>query len=98
VLRVERDLHLDGAMQAAVTELRELVTRHFPDASFRVSRGPDDPEAVHLHAVVDLDDPDLVVDLVIERMMQLQIEDGLPIFVIPARSRARVETMRRAAV
>jgi hypothetical protein len=41
---------------------------------------------VHLIAAVDVDDLDDVTDLVIKRMMEIQIEDGLPIFVIPTRS------------
>ena len=77
-----RDLRL----QSALEELRGLILRHYPDARFEISRGIDDPEAVHLVAAVDADDLDDVVDLVIERMMEIQIEEGLPIFVIPTRS------------
>lgn len=77
-----RDLRLHSALE----ELRGLILRHYPEARFEISRGIDDPEAVHLIAAVDVDDLDEVVDLVIERMMEIQIEDGLPIFVIPTRS------------
>jgi hypothetical protein len=94
----EREASLDGHMQRAVAELRGLVQRHYPTATFRVGRGSDDPEAIHLWAIVDVDDPDEVVDLVLERMMALQIEDGLPIFVIPVRPRGRVEALRKAAM
>jgi hypothetical protein len=93
----EHEQPLDDQMQRAITELSGLIQQHYPGASFRVSRGQDDPEAVHLRATVDVDDPDEVVDLIIDRMMALQIEDGLPIFVIPVRPRARVEALREAA-
>jgi hypothetical protein len=94
----EREPSLDGHMQRAIAELRGLVQRHYPTATFRVSRGFDDPEAIHLWATVDVDDPDEVVDLVLERMMALQIEDGLPIFVIPVRPRGRVEVLRERGI
>ena len=83
-------------MQAAIDELQVLVRRAHPEAQFRLSRDPDDSEAVHLIAVLDVDDTDLVVDEVIDRMMQLQIEDELPIFVIPVRTPEREAAMRAA--
>lgn len=43
---------------------------------------------MHLIAAVDVDELDEVADLVIERMMEIQIEDGLPIFVVPTRPAA----------
>jgi hypothetical protein len=53
----------------------------------------DEPEAVLLVTTVDIDDPDDVTDLVIERMMEIQIDQGLPIFVVPVRHPARVMQM-----
>jgi hypothetical protein len=87
-----RDLRL----QRAIKELRGLILRHYPEARFEVRRGIDDPEAVHLIAAVDTDDLDEVVDLVIERMMEIQIEDGLPVFVIPIRSAVGAQLGSRA--
>ena len=80
---------VSASMQGALAELRGLIQRHYPDATFRVSRSPDDPEAVQLRAVVDVNDIDEVVDLVLERMMALQIEENLPVFVIPVQPVAR---------
>jgi hypothetical protein len=51
---------------------------------------------VHLTTIVDLDDPDEVLDLVINRMMELQVEDKLPVYVIPVRTPERVAALRRA--
>ena len=36
-------------------------------------------------AIVDLDDIEEVFVLVIDRMTQMQIEEGLPVFAIPLR-------------
>jgi hypothetical protein len=83
-------------MQAAIDELQVLVRRAHPEAQFRLSRDPDGSDAVHLIAVLDVDDTDLVVDEFIDRMMQLQIEDELPIFVIPVRTPKREAALRAA--
>ena len=49
----------------------------------------------HITTTVDLDDPDEVVDLVIERMLELQIDEGLPVYVIPIRTAERVAALRQ---
>ena len=36
-------------------------------------------------ATVDVDDTDVVVDVYIDRLLTLQIEDGLPLYVVPRR-------------
>jgi len=50
--------------------------------------------------VVDVDDPDEVLDTVIERVVQFQIDEQLPIHVVPIRTPERVsaylEQQRRA--
>jgi hypothetical protein len=86
-------LKLDDAVQQAVDELRGLILQRYPDATFDIQRGPDDPEAVLLITIVDLDDPDEVMDLVIDRMMELQIEHGAPVFVVPLRSPERLRAL-----
>ena len=91
-------LTLEPKMQSAVDELQALIRQHHPEAQFRVSRDPDGSEAVHLNAVLDVDDTDLAADDFIERMMQIQIDDGLPLFVIPVRTPAREQAVREAAV
>ena len=88
---------LEPRMRGAINELMELVRRRYPEAQFRVSRGFDDPRIVHLTTVVDVDDPDEVTDLVIERENQLLIDEGLPIYVIPIRTPERVMAMLKGA-
>jgi len=92
----ERMEEMSPQMQQALEELQGLIQKRYPTATFVVSRGEDDPEAVHLTTIVDLDDPDEVLDLVINRMMELQVEDKLPVYVIPVRTPARVAALRRA--
>ena len=87
---IDDTLDLDQRMAEAIAELKALVSAHYPDASFRVSRSDDDPSIVHLATVVDVDDPDDVTDLVIDRMRELLVDEGLPIYVIPIRSPERV--------
>jgi hypothetical protein len=45
-------------MQQTLQELQGIIVQHYPTATFAISRGEDDPKAVHLTAIVDLDDPD----------------------------------------
>lgn len=76
-------------VQAAITELQDLIRRRFPEAQFSVELSPEDPDILHLVTMVDIEDADVVLDAVVDRMMEIQIEEELPIFVIPVRSPAR---------
>ena len=73
----------DPIVQQALDELRATILQAYPGARFRVGRGQDDPAAIHLTAIVDVEDTEDVVNLTIDREMALQIDAGLPIFVIP---------------
>ena len=85
----------DPRIDRAVAELQDLIRGRYPDAHFDVSAG-DDPDGVYLTVTVDIDDPDEVTDLVIDRTMRLQVEEGLPVYVVPIRPLGRVmETRRR---
>lgn len=72
----------DPRIRGAVAELQELIRAHYPEAVFEVSRG-EDPDGVYLDAFVDAEDPDQVMDLVIDRLFQLRVEQGLPVHVLP---------------
>ncbi len=86
---------LDATRQAAVRELTGLIKERYPSASFDIGPGEEDPELTHITTVVDLDDPDEVTDLVIERMLALQLDEGVPVYVIPIRTPERVAKLRR---
>ena len=76
-------------MQAAIQELMALIEARYPGTTFRLMPSPEERDAVHLKAIVDVDDTDAVIDVIIDRMMEFQIEDGLPIFVVPVRTPER---------
>src|SRR5438105_4527536 len=77
-------------VQAAVNELMDTIRSRFPDVSFDVHPGAEDPRETWIVADVDLDDPDEVLDLVIDRLLDLRIEQGLPVHVLPAQAPERV--------
>jgi len=79
----------DPDVQTALAELEEMIRGRWPSATFGISRGEDNGEAIHLDATVDVDDTDQVVDVVIQRLLEMQL-DGLPIHVIPTRPIERV--------
>jgi hypothetical protein len=86
---------LDPRRQSAVRELKELVAHRYPDTSFTVEPAIDDPATTHIVATVDLDDPDEVVDLVIDRMLELQLQEGIPVYVLPVRAPERVAALTK---
>lgn len=81
----------------AVEELTSLISRRYPTASFLIGPGEDDPTITHITAIIDIDDPDEVLDLVIDRELALQIDEGIPVYVIPIQPPDRsLAAMRRA--
>jgi hypothetical protein len=68
----------------ASTELEILIRKAYPDAHF--SRlWLDDPEGMYLRVIVPVDDPEEVFDLVCDRLLHFQIEEGLPLYLVPLR-------------
>jgi hypothetical protein len=93
----EKTQSLDTRTQAALRELQGILTQHYPEATFHVTRSQDDPESIHLVTTVDVEDTDAVLDVVIERVLKLQVEAGLAVHVIPVRPIARVLALRQQA-
>lgn len=91
-----QDLRLsDPKLHAAVAELEDLIRRQYPDAIFAVGLGHD-PEGVYLTPTVDVEDTEAVFDVVVDRLLELQIDDDLPLYVIPVRPIDRVMAELRA--
>src|SRR5687768_10875415 len=86
----------DPRVSRALNELADLVRGTYPQATFQVTPAEDDPAIVHLLTRVDVDDPEEVADLVMDRMIQLQVDEGLPIYVIPLRTPERSAALREA--
>ena len=87
---------LDQRTRAALDELRTIILARYPTATFEESRGIDEPENIHLNAVVDTDDLDEVLDLVNERLFELQVEERIPLHVIPLDTPERILADLRA--
>lgn len=94
-MRTEREPRITARMRDAITELKQRLTRRFPEATFEVRRSPEDSRTLHLLTTVDVEDRDEVMDVIIDRMMEMQIEQGLPLFVIPLRTPEREASARR---
>ena len=86
----------DPRMQQALTDLRGLIQKHYPDATFSVFVG-EDPEGVYLRATVDIDDTDAVMDVVMDQLFALQVEQELPVYVTAVPPLACVAAQLQAA-
>jgi hypothetical protein len=85
---------LDVRRRAAIDELSRLILEHYPTATFEIAPDPDAPDSTLLWAMVDVDDPDEVVDLVIERVLELTVDEGVPVYVVPIRTPERRGKLR----
>jgi hypothetical protein len=79
-------------LHAAIAALQALIQQHDPTATFAVTSGTD-PEGTYVLVTLDGEDPDAVVDVYIDRLLELQIDAGLPVYVIPLRTPARLASM-----
>jgi hypothetical protein len=85
----ENQIHLTPRMQEAVEELKRLITERFPQAAFVVEEGFD-PEGIYLVTTVDIADTDEVIAVVGDRLVKLQVDEGLSVYVTPLRPIDRV--------
>jgi hypothetical protein len=72
----------DPRISEALTNLQERIREAYPEATFDVFYR-DDSEGMRLRAIVDVEDTNEVMDLVIDQLYELQIEQGLAVYVIP---------------
>lgn len=83
-------------VQQALEELKKLILGRYPEATFRVLRGPEDQREIDLMVTLDVETLDEVLDLVIDRVVDLQVDERLPIHVIPVRPLERtMDELRR---
>jgi hypothetical protein len=84
----------------ALEDLQAQIKGRCPAASFIVVEG-DDPEGIYLKTVVDIDDLDEVLDQdLLDRLFEIQVEQGMPIHVVPIWTLERVskELSRRKSL
>lgn len=79
----------DPRMQAAMAELQELILSHVPGTTFTVGEA-EDPDGVYMRAIVDVDDTDDVTQHFIDRLVDMQVEENLPIYVVTVRTPERI--------
>lgn len=72
----------DPRIQAALAELRGMIAARYPAATFAVTHG-EDPEGIYLRPTVDVEDLDEVADVFTDRLLDMQVEEGLPIYIFP---------------
>ncbi len=83
-MSAERQTSTDPRIDTIVSELQGKIAQQYPAATFEVFQG-EDPGGTYLRATVDVDDPEIVTDLVIDRLLDLQVEERLPLYFIAAR-------------
>lgn len=93
-MSADATLLADPRIDAAIVEMRAPIRARYPDATFEVLLG-DDPDGVYLWATVDVEDHHDVIDLYIDRLVDLHVEHELPFHVIPVRRPERIATFRR---
>ena len=79
----------DPRISGAVADLQRRISTHYPRASFTTLRG-DDPEGIYLRVAVDVDDPEQVLDTVMDQLLELGDEE-VPVYVIPVQPLNGVE-------
>lgn len=93
-MKTEDGVALAPPVQAALAELEDAIRRRYPAATFSISQGlGDDQEGIYLFATVDLEDLNAVVDIYSDRIVDMRVEEGLPVHVIPVRPPERIAAM-----
>ncbi len=82
-------------VRSALDELKKMITQRYPEATFEVSEG-DDPHGIYLTVTVDVEDSTEVMGVVVDRMVDMQVEQGLPVYVVIVRPLERVLEELRA--
>ena len=86
---------LTQRIEEVLGEFKGMIAERFPQATFAVERG-DDPPGIYLVATVDVEDADDVFAVVVERLLEVQIEEGLPVYVTAIRPVERTLAELRA--
>jgi hypothetical protein len=72
----------DEKMQQAIAEVQARIRTVYPDATFRVTE-EDEPPGIYIDAYTDAADSFAVFDLVSDWLVDLRIQEGIPLHVIP---------------
>jgi hypothetical protein len=76
-----RTHRMPGAVKAALTDLQERLAVAFPTATFTTYHGSE-PCGWYLDVTVDFEDTWPVIDAIIDPLIEYQVEQELPIYVV----------------
>ena len=96
-LEYERTLLSDTQVQDAIREFTGVIRAQYPDATFDVGFGFESMN-VQVTVTVDVEDTEEVEELYRRRLLNLQVEQGLPldiITVLPWSGRLRCSSSER---
>jgi hypothetical protein len=88
-MTAEQEALPDARLRTAAAALQATLAAHYPDATFAVFHA-DDPDGLYVQATVDLDEPEVILDVVRDQLYELEVEQGLPIYVVAEQPAARV--------
>jgi len=72
----------DPGYREAIEEIQGIILAHFPGTTFDVYLD-EEPLGVYVEATVDVEDIDDVMDIYIDRLVDLKVERGLRLYVLP---------------
>jgi hypothetical protein len=72
----------NDTMQRVITEAQARIRAVYPDATFRLVEG-EDPTGLYLDAYTDAEDAFAVLDLVSDWLVDVSINEGVHLHVIP---------------
>jgi hypothetical protein len=81
----------DPRIPARIDEFRELILARYPEATFELKRGSE-PPGMYLWTTVDIEDTGEVLAAIMDRLLEVQVEEYLPVYVIPVRPRAAADS------
>lgn len=71
-------------IQEFLEEFKGLIGAAYPKATFDVEVGGE-PDGVYLIVTIDLKDTEEVLGVVMNRILEVQIDERLPVYVLPLR-------------
>ena len=80
----------------AVSELKATIVAQYPTARFELVRAVDDPKNYDLLVMVASADPDEVLDLVVDRVVEMRVEQSIPLHVLAVQPDDRLAVAQSA--
>lgn len=81
-------------IKAALAELQQLISERYPTATFTDNIGTD-PIGFYMQVTVDVEDTDEVREVYIDRLVDIQVDDELPVYVSLHQTPERREANQR---